>query len=1192
MALSSPGVEVSIIDESQYATTSATSVPLIVVASAESKQSATSTSVASATTKSNANKLYQVTSQRDLLTLYGTPLFYKTTDGTPVHGYELNEYGLQTAYSALGVTNLAYILRADIDLGSLVGTETRPRGMYADGAVWNDPDIMTSRGLYVLSGANTSTKAYTQVSLTYLDYETSYDPIDGRPLWTTTAGKYALNPYQTLLGTTVSSTYWYKTADSWVRLGSREWQTSIPTFTLTLETSESARNFQIQYGTGLQNTTADFVINLTLPADTDASGFSDMINQYGLTNIRATASGSTVYFYLNDERAYPWMIFKYVDEVSNASNTMRRMAPIYQVGGTSGDGLRSIKNTQWANGSMWFDIASNLTTKMQYNLYLMASRKWVKQSVGFYKSDAQANTTLDKSSGGLKITKPSFYLRVASNDFSNQYQPDRIAPAILMKRESVGPTIAIGSDTTPTVTNGSVIKIAASIPLTSTMTPWYSLSIVTTGGVSKGLADAINSHSVLSKYIEATVVSGAIKLIHSTGGTIWLDDTDSVGTSNGVIAAYGLGDVAQATGFGPAITYTYTNKATTTTGAGTGATITVTRLANSYLAQLGTGTSAGYAVDDDVFVAGTLLGGSVSNDLTLKVLAVSESGAITSIAISSGSPVAPVFATEISGWKPVSDLLVNNNTPYIDPDSGTLWNFSDTTSADIMVNVEGVWKGYRNVYFGSDGLPELDETGNNASTPATDPNGPMFAAIAPTTQSDGTDLVYGDLWIDTSDVLNYPAIYRWQQDANSEDYWAKIDTTDQVNPSGILFADMRWAHGSTIDPVGDDISTIARLLTSNYLDIDAPDPELYPSGMIVWNTRRSGNNVKKFVKDYFNETDFPTDTLPLAKNAWVSASGKDFKGVAYVGRKAVRNMVVAALKSAIQTNTTIREEGVQYTLITVPGYPELHADMVSLNNDIGEIAYCIGDTPLRLSDQASDLTAWMTNANSATSSGEDGMVTTDVNLGVSYPSGLASDLTGADIVVPTSHMILRTFLRSDAASYPWYAAAGTRRGTIDNVNNIGYLDAKTGEFIVVKNRVEIRDVLYTNNVNPITFMNGVGLVNYGNKNTKDTQSAWNRTNVSRLINYLRAKVALAARPFLFEPNDELTRSQVREVVNSIMIDLVGKRGITNYVVQCDAANNTADRIDRNELWVDIAIVPQKSVEFINIPIRLVNTGEI
>jgi hypothetical protein len=44
-------------------------------------------------------------------------------------------------------------------------------------------------------------------------------------------------------------------------------------------------------------------------------------------------------------------------------------------------------------------------------------------------------------------------------------------------------------------------------------------------------------------------------------------------------------------------------------------------------------------------------------------------------------------------------------------------------------------------------------------------------------------------------------------------------------------------------------------------------------------------------------------------------------------------------------------------------------------------------------------------------------------------------------------------------------------------------------------------------------------------------------------------------------------------------------------VRCDESNNTPDRIDRNELWVDVAIKPIKAIEFIYVPIRVLNTGD-
>jgi hypothetical protein len=59
-------------------------------------------------------------------------------------------------------------------------------------------------------------------------------------------------------------------------------------------------------------------------------------------------------------------------------------------------------------------------------------------------------------------------------------------------------------------------------------------------------------------------------------------------------------------------------------------------------------------------------------------------------------------------------------------------------------------------------------------------------------------------------------------------------------------------------------------------------------------------------------------------------------------------------------------------------------------------------------------------------------------------------------------------------------------------------------------------------------------------------------------------------------------------VDRFLNGLVGLRALQDYAVQCDTDNNTPERIDRNELWVDIAIKPTKSVEFIYVPIRITN----
>ena len=98
--------------------------------------------------------------------------------------------------------------------------------------------------------------------------------------------------------------------------------------------------------------------------------------------------------------------------------------------------------------------------------------------------------------------------------------------------------------------------------------------------------------------------------------------------------------------------------------------------------------------------------------------------------------------------------------------------------------------------------------------------------------------------------------------------------------------------------------------------------------------------------------------------------------------------------------------------------------------------------------------------------------------------------------------------------------------------------------------------------------------------------------MARLVAFIRGRLQQIGKTFLFEPNDEITRNEFTNAVEGLMIDLVAKRGVYDYLVVCDLSNNTPARIDRNELYMDIAIEPVKAVEFIYIPVRIENTGAI
>jgi hypothetical protein len=1186
MALTSPGVEVSIIDQSQYLPAPTNSVPLILLATAQNKADASGTGVAAATTAANANKLFQVTSQRDLVNLYGTPFFYTTTNGTPIQGYELNEYGLLAAYSTLGVTNRCYVLRADIDLASLVGQTGRPTGNPDNGTYWLDTTTSTW-GIYEFNQTTGEFTLQTPTVITNTSDLTAGIPNNSIG----NIGDYAVNALQSTSypSDPADKTYFYKTtSNEWVTLGTANWNLDIPAVqgSNSNPTLTAGNTFTISMS-GLFSTT------ITVPAASSntVTGIAALINGLGWAGLEAEVRSGKLCIFSNQivSSGTPRIIITagtgtVLTDMGIAAGTYNQPSIIY---GTS-DQMplwSANQSSPRPTGSVWIKVgAAGNGLSPVMSVFNGATQTFQNKTVGLYTSDWAATATLD-ATGGQAIPAGTIY---------SQYDYDletALGPVYFWERIATGPTIVTGTNTTPDFTSGPYyMTVYASVPGSSSLGGPYYFTLADNSDATD-FVTAWQAANIL--YTTATVTTdGAIQLTHTTGGEIILNDYVNSsfvgdGVSNGLLAEAGfaIGDTGVKYGFYAAGTFTGAAQLSTS-GSGTNATLSVLSYYGTYRI-VGAGVTAGgsgYAVGDTITVSGASLGGAAgTNNLVVEVTAVS-SGVVTAVTYVSGTPTT-AFTVQLSNWVEFT-YISNEGEPSVAPANDTNWFYSVVDQVDIMINYAGTWYGYGNKDYDSNGFPLPSGTNE------TDPNGPIISSSTPTVQSDGTALVYGDLWIDTSDLENYPVINRWQS-VSGTDQWVLINNTDQTGSTGVVFADARWSSNqNTISPVDDPIPTITSLLVSNNVDLDSPDPELYPSGMLLFNTRRSGYNIKQYRSDYFNNTDFPDETLPTYTDTWVTVSGNQTNGSPYMGRKAQRAMVVQSLNAAIATNTSIRDEDNFFNLLATPNYPELQPGMIALNSDRGETGYILGDTPMRLPDSATAIQAWANNEAGAASTGEEGLVSRNTYMGLFYPSGLATDLAGNQVAVPASYMMLRTFLRNDTIAYPWLAAAGTRRGTIDNALSIGYVDSTTTEFIPIKTRLGIRDVLYINFINPLVFFTGVGLLNYGNKTSFNSSSALDRTNVARLIAYIRRQLTLAARPFVFEPNDALTRNQIAGVVETLMVDLVAKRGLYDYLVVCDESNNTPARIDRNELWIDVAVEPVKAAEFIYIPVRILNTGEL
>jgi hypothetical protein len=984
--LSSPGVSVSVIDESFYTPAAAGTVPLIIVASAENKMNSASTGTAIGTTAAKAGEVYLLTSQKDLGDTFGTPIFKTDANNNPVHAGEQNEYGLQAAYSFLGVSNRAYVVRADVDLGQLDPKADAPTSNPDNGTYWLD----TASTYFGIFEWNATTQAFANKVPVVITDQTKI--ADMGATYPAPRSSIGLPGDYAVVAVTTDITFWFKsTGGTWSIIGTQAWNDSWVGNVLT----------QISPHTNVPQWKT---------ADTNAP------------------TGSV------------W-----------------------------------IKTTTPNLGAHWI--------LKKYNSDVMA---WEEQNTPLFADGKSALAGLDATGGGTNLAVGASYVQYNTTGGGTQSGYFK-----LFARASVGPT-TLKQITALTGTGNATFVIRESIKgstawnTSSTITFALNADAVTTG---TNFAAAINLAGLVNVTADVDGTTGFVTITHALSGDF--DIISMTGTGFDATLFGGIGVVVHAT-------------------------------------QWSAGGATGFAIP--------------------------STSAPTNVAM-----------------------------------DGQLWYNSIVDEVDILVHNGHTWVGYQ---FHGDGTTTFNSPYYNATAgQKTDPNGPQVTATKPKTQSDGTSLVNGDLWIDTSDLENYPRIYRYNL---STQKWILIDTGDQTTENGILFHDARWSGA------GDDVEpdSIAKLLTYDFLDPDAPDPALYPKGMLLWNLRRSGFNVKKFVHNYIDTNGASNHRLRnelmngYYPNRWVSVAANQENGAGTFGHAAQRRVVIQALQALVNSNQKIRdEESRVFNLLACPGYPELIGEMVSLNYDRGLTSFIVGDTPARLTPDATSLSNWGFNTAGALEDNDKGLVSFDEYLGAFYPWGYTSDNIGNNVVVPPSHMMLRTIALSDQVSYPWFAPAGTRRGGITNATAVGYI-TKEGEFQSVALNTGQRDTLASVKVNPLTFITGTGLVNYGQYTRAKNASALDRINVARLVIYLRRQFAQLAKPYVFEPNDKITRDEIKGAAENLLLELVGQRALYDYIVVCDTSNNTPSRIDRSELYLDVAIEPVKAVEFIYIPLRLKNTGEI
>ena len=183
------------------------------------------------------------------------------------------------------------------------------------------------------------------------------------------------------------------------------------------------------------------------------------------------------------------------------------------------------------------------------------------------------------------------------------------------------------------------------------------------------------------------------------------------------------------------------------------------------------------------------------------------------------------------------------------------------------------------------------------------------------------------------------------------------------------------------------------------------------------------------------------------------------------------------------------------------------------------------------------------------------------------------------VTIPAASSTAGIMAAADLVSAPWFSPAGQRRG-----NYLGVTDVARSY-----NKSE-RDTLYKASINPITAMPGAGVMLFGDKTFLRRPSAFDRINVRRLLLVLERSISQAGKNVMFEFNDEFTRAEFVNIVEPLLREVQGRRGITEFRVVCDETNNTPAVIDRNEFVASIFIKPARSINFVQLNFVAVRTG--
>lgn len=194
----------------------------------------------------------------------------------------------------------------------------------------------------------------------------------------------------------------------------------------------------------------------------------------------------------------------------------------------------------------------------------------------------------------------------------------------------------------------------------------------------------------------------------------------------------------------------------------------------------------------------------------------------------------------------------------------------------------------------------------------------------------------------------------------------------------------------------------------------------------------------------------------------------------------------------------------------------------------------------------------------------------------SYPWNKYFDSANSQyIYLPPTKDMVRNFAYTDNIKFPWYAAVGWNRGTVNAISPKKSL------------KLVEQDELYEGRLNFTNTFAQDGLRLWGDKNFQKHESPMNRISHRRALNRIKTLLNKACIGLVFDPNDTSMGKSLESAIKPVLDNVKENKGLIDYKIVIDDSVEARERLELNaQLYLKL----MPNLEYINITLVVLPSG--